>query len=138
MCIRDSLYAAPGYLDEYGTPATLNDLDQHRIIIFGTDTRPPVPDLNWLETAGRETGKRGPSMSLNNIFAIRNVVEAGAGIAAIPDYMVEGREGLVRVLPDVAGPSFQAFFVYPEELRSTQRVNVFRDFLLEKVRASQF
>ena len=63
---------------------------------------------------------------------------AGAGIAAIPDYMVEGREGLVRVLPDVAGPSFQAFFVYPEELRSTQRVNVFRDFLLEKVRASQF
>ena len=132
------LYAAPGYLDEYGTPATLNDLDQHRISIFGTDTRPPVPDLNWLETAGRETGKRRPSMSLNNIFAIRNVVEAGAGIAAIPDYMVEGREGLVRVLPDVAGPSFQAFFVYPEELRSTQRVNVFRDFLLEKVRASQF
>ena len=77
-------------------------------------------------------------MSLNNIFAIRNVVEQGAGIAAIPDYMVEGRDKLVRVLPEIEGPSFQAFFVYPEELRSTQRVNVFRDFLLEKVRASHF
>ena len=27
------------------------------MVIFGTDTRPPVPDLNWVETAGRETGK---------------------------------------------------------------------------------
>ena len=132
------IYASPEYLDEYGTPSSLTDLDQHRIVIFGTDTRPPVPDLNWLETAGRETGKRRPAMSLNNIFAIRNVVEEGAGIAAIPDYMVEDRERLIRVLPDIEGPSFQAFFVYPEELRSTQRVNVFRDFLLEKVRASQF
>ena len=132
------IYASPEYLDEYGTPSTLHDLDQHRIVIFGTDTRPPVPDLNWLETAGRETGKRRPAMSLNNIFAIRNVVEEGAGIAAIPNYMVEGRDRLIRVLPDIEGPSFQAFFVYPEELRSTQRVNVFRDFLLEKVRASQF
>jgi DNA-binding transcriptional LysR family regulator len=39
----------------------------------------------------------------------------------------------VRVLPELDGPSFTGYFVYPEELRNSKRVAVFRDFLLEKV-----
>ena len=40
---------------------------------------------------------------------------------------------LVRILPELAGPEVEAYFVYPEELRTSKRIAVFRDFLLRKV-----
>jgi DNA-binding transcriptional LysR family regulator len=40
---------------------------------------------------------------------------------------------LVRVLPELEGPRIDAFFVYPEELRNSKRIQVFRDFLIRKV-----
>jgi DNA-binding transcriptional LysR family regulator len=39
----------------------------------------------------------------------------------------------VRVLPQLEGPTFDAYFVYPEEMRTSKRVRVFRDFLLRKI-----
>ena len=55
------------------------------------------------------------------------------GIAALPDYVaVEGPE-LARVLPELTGPPVEAYFVYPEELRTSKRISVFRDFLIRKV-----
>jgi DNA-binding transcriptional LysR family regulator len=47
--------------------------------------------------------------------------------------MAEETPGLVRVLPEIEGPRFDAYFVYPEELRNSKRIQVFRDFLLRKV-----
>jgi DNA-binding transcriptional LysR family regulator len=39
----------------------------------------------------------------------------------------------VRVLPDVKAPKVDVYFVYPEELRNSKRVAVFRDFLLARL-----
>ena len=77
-------------------------------------------------------------LTINNIWAIKQAVLSGAGIASLPDYIVRESDDLVRVLPATEGPMFQAYFVYPEELRSVQRVNVFRDFLLRKVAETRF
>jgi DNA-binding transcriptional LysR family regulator len=43
----------------------------------------------------------------------------------------------VEILPELRGPSFDAYFVYPEELRNSQRISVFRDFLLRKIAESR-
>ena len=91
--------------------------------------------MNWLVTAGREPGNpRMPSLSVNNIVAIRRAVEKGVGIAMLPDYMITPEWKLVTMLPDFEVPSFDCFFVYPEELRDSARVTVFRDFLLANAR----
>ena len=86
-------------------------------------------------TAGREPGNaRTPSLSVNNIVAIRHAVENGVGIAMLPDYMITSEWRLTPVLPDFEVPSYDCFFVYPEELRDSARVTVFRDFLLANAR----
>ncbi len=59
--------------------------------------------------------------------------ERGLGVASLPDYLCSGSRRLVRVLPDLDGPTFDAYFVYPEEMRASKRVSVFRDFLLRKL-----
>ena len=40
---------------------------------------------------------------------------------------------LVNILPDEASPRFPVFIVYPEELRRSQRVLAFRDFMVAEV-----
>jgi DNA-binding transcriptional LysR family regulator len=60
-------------------------------------------------------------------------IMSGLGIAALPDFVANEHSGLVRILPEVAGPPNEAYFVYPEELRTSKRISVFRDFLLRKV-----
>ena len=132
------VYASQAYLDKHGMPDSLEEMDNHRLIVWGSDSRPPIPNLNWILEAGSNKGARKPVLTINNIWAIKQAVLSGAGIASLPDYIVRESDDLVRVLPATEGPMFQAYFVHPEELRSVQRVNVFRDFLLRKVAETRF
>ncbi|TAN56204.1 MAG: LysR family transcriptional regulator, partial [Rhodospirillales bacterium] len=60
-------------------------------------------------------------------------VMAGVGLAALPEYISQEANHLVEVLPELEGPPIEAYFVYPEELKNSKRIAVFRDFLLRKI-----
>ena len=132
-------YAAPAYIKKHGVPRPLEELDQHRIVVYGADTRPPVPSINWLLGAGRKGGSpRRADLTINNVYGLMKAVQAGAGLGALPDFMANENNDLVQVLPDLDGPQFDAYFVYPEEMRASKRIAVFREFLLRKVAESKF
>jgi len=133
MPVRNHIFASRDYLKKFGTPQKPEDLDKHRIIIYGGDSRPPVRYVNWLIEAGATGRERRPLLAVNNLYAIFRAVESGMGIASMPDFMERETADLVRILPELQGPEVEAFFVYPEELRSSKRIAVFRDFLLRKV-----
>lgn len=136
LTMNYNVYGAPEYLKKYGMPKTPEDLDNHRIIVYGDDARvsPPVSNVNWLLEAGAQpTRPRKPVLEVNNIYGIYRAVKSGLGLAALPDYMSTEAENLVHILPELKGPKLDAFFVYPEELRHSKRITVFRDFLLRKI-----
>ena len=60
-------------------------------------------------------------------------MQSGLGIAALPEYMLQESTNLVQLLPELQGPRVDAFFVYPEELRQSSRIVVFRDFILRNI-----
>jgi DNA-binding transcriptional LysR family regulator len=60
------------------------------------------------------------------------------GIAALPDYITEARKNLVRVLPDVEGPTFDVHLVYCDALRQSKRVAAFRDFVVREAKDWRF
>ncbi len=127
------VYASPEYLKKYGTPQTAEDLDNHKIILFG-GYRPPVEDINWLAEAGRRPGNpRRAALEINNLHGMALAIRSGLGIGVLPDYLGHDIEGLVHILQDVKAPKVDVFFVYPEELRNSKRVAVFRDFLLAHI-----
>ena len=134
MDLRYNVYAAPEYLKRYGLPNTIEELDNHRIIIYGDDARPPVGSVNWLLKAGaRPETPRRPVLKVNNIYGIFRAVQSGLGIAALPDYFSRETGNLVEILPELRGPTIETYFVYPDELRHSKRIAVFRDFLLKKI-----
>ena len=139
VAVRLSPPRQAGYIKKHGIPKTVEELDNHRIVVYGNDTRPPVPDVNWLLKAGRGNGPmRQPALSVNNTYAVMRAIQGGAGIAALPEFMVLDNSDLVVLLDQLEGPQIDAYFVYPEEVRRTRRVNVFRDFLLRQVAQSKF
>ncbi len=139
MTVHTHVYASEGYLSRWGMPQRAEDLDEHRLISFGLMRKIPVPSINWLLTAGAPHGApRTPVLEVNNIYAMYRAVRSGVGIAALPDYLVQDPHGLVRILPDIGAPEFEAYFVYPAELRNSARIQVFRDFLLTQISVTAF
>ena len=134
VSVQVHIYATGEYLQKYGTPQRPEDLEEHRIIVYGEDARPPVPGVNWLLEVGVKSGQdRRPILTVNNTYGMLRAIMSGLGVAALPDFVANEHSGLVRVLPEVSGPPNEAYFVYPEELRTSKRISVFRDFLLRKV-----
>ena len=136
MTVHLNVYASPAYIKRHGIPKSPEELDAHRVIVYGDDTtKPPVQDIDWLLRAGgkRESNQRRPILKVNSVYAILRAVQSGLGLASLPEYMAQESTSLVRILPELQGPRIDSYFVYPEELRSSKRIQVFRDFLLRKV-----
>ena len=139
MSLRFHIYAHSSYLKRRGTPKTATELDNHDVITVPEDSRPNVPGVNLLLEVGAATqSPRKPALRINNMYGVFRAVESGLGIAVLPDYMVEGRTDMVRILPEVETPKLESYFVYAEELRHSKRIAVFRDFLVRKVSESVF
>lgn len=127
------VYASPKYIERYGSPRTIDDLDHHRLITIGDNMASYLRGMNWLATAGLPSGeRRDVTLRVNNLSGIKKAVQTGAGIAILPDYMVEPTAGIKRVMSVTQEdlPSFDTYFVYPSELKNTARVTAFRDFLV--------
>ena len=134
MTMRYHVFAAPEYLKKHGMPKTPEDLDNHRIVVFGEDAHQPVPNLNWLLEAGtKPSRKRQAALKVNSTYAIFRAVQSGLGLGALPDYMSRESGNLVEVLPELRGPTVDTFFVYAEELRHSKRIGVFRDYLVRRI-----
>ncbi|WP_378943645.1 LysR family transcriptional regulator [Paracoccus sp. R86501] len=131
--IRMRLYASPGYLEARGMPQSLADLSDHRLIC----QKPDVPQV----TAGARLVQDlmaqnvGSTLTVNNYFGVLQAVLANLGIGVLPDYLTASHPDLVRVFPDHESSEVPVFLAYPEELRQTRRVAVFRDFVLEEIQA---
>lgn len=127
-------YASTTYVRRYGLPQTVADLDRHRILSYSGAPQ-LYSNLGWLETVGRNgTAPRVPVFKANSVVALKYAVRAGIGIGMIPDYMTEEEGDIVSVFSDAEQPTLPILFVYPEELKSSKRVQVLRDFLVAQAR----
>ncbi len=132
---RVRAFASAQYLRKFGAPKSLADLDRHRIIAYSGLPAQYFDAMAWIETAGRDGGERRPAaLRVNSVVAIKYAIQAGIGIGMLPDYLIDGDSDMVPVLAEIEQPSLQMVFAYPEELRSSKKVQLLRDFLVAKAR----
>ena len=136
LSVRQHLYASHDYVERKGSPKAPSELDDHAIIYYGPPQLAPIPGLDWAAKAGRAEGQapRPAVVEVNTIHGVMKSIEAGMGIGALPDYVARENSELHQVLPDLRGPDFEVYFVYPSELRGSRRIVAFRDFLIEQSR----
>jgi DNA-binding transcriptional LysR family regulator len=138
--VRFHAYASPDYLKRAGTPRTHEDLDSHRIVLLGGNTVPAyLQNRRWLTEIGRESkDPRVAALSVNNVLGLLRACQRGLGVAMLPDYLVEENGGLVQLFGEEDALAIDAYFVYPEELKSVARIQVFRDFLVANAQRWNF
>ncbi len=125
------LYAAPGYRSAHGVPRRLEDL--RRYDLLAVPASGPASDLAALRDArGRKLGL-APRVRVNDLLAIADLAEQGAGIAVLPDYVAAPavrRRRLVPVLPRLTLTRIPIHAVYPSRRHLARRVQVVLDALV--------
>ncbi|MCA2016561.1 LysR family transcriptional regulator [Vibrio tritonius] len=127
---KAGFYASPLYLEEHGTPKTLEELTQHNVLCWGE--RPHTE-----EKAGR--GKRivlSGNFATTNPEALYYAGKSGLGIIVTNDVMLkdEIRQGnLVRILPDVTLDQATVYAYYPKLDYQHTRTRLFLDYLREQL-----
>ena len=136
MTMRVRAFASSQYIRNFGSPRSISELDQHRIISYSGTPAQHLSVIRMLETVSREgMAPRVPVLRVNSLIAIKYAVRSGIGIGVLPDYITEEEKDLVPVLSDMEFPKLPMLFVYPEELKASKKVHVLRDFLVAKARA---
>ncbi len=128
---RYRIFASTSYLRMYGVPMNSKDLDKHKIIAYGEDAQPPLDRrrLNWLLWHERENTPRKPTLEVSSIYGIARSVEAGLGIASLPDWMEKEMKNLFEVLLNLSGPKLEIYLCYHEQMRDDPRITVLKEYL---------
>ncbi|PZO81399.1 MAG: LysR family transcriptional regulator [Micavibrio aeruginosavorus] len=138
--IHFHICASKDYLKSRGTPKSVKDLSEHTLIGYPENVPSPFADPNWLFRVAEVEAENAftDTIMINSIYGIFEAVRAGAGIAALPDYMIAQNKDIVKILPDTKRAPVGVYFVYPEERRHSKRISLFRDFLLQSIEETKF
>ncbi|MGI9393046.1 MAG: LysR family transcriptional regulator [Boseongicola sp.] len=130
MTVHMRLYATPEYLEKQGTPNSLEDLRNHRLICQNVQ----ATQVNAGAQLVKELLTHEPStLTVNNYFGVLQAVRSGLGIGVLPSYVIEDFPSVQRVLPEIESAEVPVFLAYPEELRQSKRIAAFRDFVTEEI-----
>jgi len=135
MGVNMRLYALPGYLKDYGVPDSAEDLPKHRLICQSTTSTQVSAGASFVRHL--LTYDVHSLLTVNNYFGVLQAVLNGLGIGVLPDYVTQDFPDLVRVLPEEESKEIPVFLAYPEELRHSQRIAAFRDFVTEEIIAER-
>ena len=137
--IHFHICASRSYVAKHGSPKSTKDLRNHTLIGYTQGGPTPFAEPNWLfRKAGVEMDNNPNLIRMNSLYSIYEAVASGAGIAALPDYLIARDEEIDFYLPSVVRAPVKMFFVYPEERKHSSRIEVLRDFLVKNVSKTKF
>ncbi len=130
------LYASRDYLHKHGTPTTVHDLKNHKLIGFGSEKIHLFDNIDWHLKLNMVDGKpQKPTLTANSIRALFHFGNSGLGIISFSkeSLLLKG-SNLMPILPNINGPNFDIYFSYPVELKGNKKIEVFEKYLLEYVK----
>ncbi|UOA27566.1 LysR family transcriptional regulator [Pseudosulfitobacter sp. DSM 107133] len=131
MTVKMCLFASSTYLNSEGTPSSLDDLKDHRLICQNIDSAQVGASVSLVQEL--LTHEVSSMLTVNNYFGVLQGVLHNLGIGVLPDYLANDFPDLMRVLPEVESTDIPVFLAYPEELRHSKRISAFRDFVQEEI-----
>ena len=131
MTVEMRLYASADYMKSRGTPQTLEDIANHRLIC----QNPNAPQVAVSAALVQNLMGYSPksTLTVNNYFGVLQGVINNLGIGILPNYVTHDFPDLVRVLPELENTEVPVFLAYPEELRHSRRIAAFRDFVQDEI-----
>lgn len=127
MTVRMALYASKSYIAEHGAPKSIRELRKHRLICQSPNSIQVGAGARLV--AELMTEDVNSLLTVNNYFGVLQAVLSNLGIGVLPDYVINDTPEIEQVLPDYSSQEVPVFLAFPEELRQSQRIKAFRDFV---------
>lgn len=123
------LVASPGYLKRYGQPTSIEDLKQHRGILYSYRGA-----ADWRFRVGRRftTVQPHTALRLNNGLLMREAAIRGIGIALLASFLLEEplRERTLKAIDIGAQAEGAALYIgYPDHLRGSAKIRALTTWL---------
>jgi DNA-binding transcriptional LysR family regulator len=130
------MIASPAYLEEYGRPQRIDDLNEHKLLHYSNQANGSVWKLTAPSGEKRQVRSAG-WLTVNDGQSLLTAACNGLGIAFLPDFLYAEamREG--KLVPAIEGlaPEVQGIYaVYPPGRYTQPKVRAFIDFLVESFR----
>ncbi|MEO0370451.1 MAG: LysR family transcriptional regulator [Pseudomonadota bacterium] len=131
MSVNMCLFATREYLEAHPTPERPEDLINHRVIC----QNPRSAQVGAGATLVQEimSYEIPTLLTVNNYFGVLQSVLENLGIGVLPNYVSHDFPQLIRILPEMESSDVPVFLAYPSELRHSQRIAAFRDFVQEEI-----
>jgi DNA-binding transcriptional LysR family regulator len=132
------LWASQDYLEKYGIPETLKDLEEHRLLVFATKFDDKTyPNVNWF--IDRIQNKNFKVTCLNSSKALIEAASLGIGIISLSEEAILAHSAnLVPILQQVVTPRVTMSLSFPAYLEGNpvmmQLYELFREHFHEKYR----
>ncbi len=126
--------ASPAYLARFGTPNTLDDLHNHRLVHYVMQLGARPDGFEYWDGAAYRMQRVGGVVTVNNTVAYQSAVLAGLGIVQAPeagvrDQLADG--SLIAILPQYRAEPLPVTLVYPRRRHQARRVRAFMDWMAE-------
>jgi DNA-binding transcriptional LysR family regulator len=130
------LFASKDYLDAFGRPKTIADLDHHRLVSFSKKWGSPVGDVDWFLRIGTQNGlTREPFLEVNSSIALKKAGERGIGIVALGrEYIDQEATGLQEVLPQINPQRVDLYISHAQKHHPSPTLVCFKTFLITYIR----
>lgn len=127
---RGYIVATPTYLNQYGTPKTIEDLNEHETVTKKGESWPITDPKTGKLIKFRPRGR----FSADNGEAVLAGALAHVGIAALPDFMIKRHletGELIALLPDYPITELGMYVIWPPGTCTSRKVRALIDILLE-------
>ena len=126
--------ASPAYLERFGTPQTLADLAQHRLVDYATTLGGRTALFDYVEDGQHRTLPVPAAVAVNNSDAYQASCLAGLGIIQVPeagvsDLVAQGR--LLTILPGFRAPPMPVTLLYASRRHLSRRAQRLMGWLAE-------
>jgi DNA-binding transcriptional LysR family regulator len=131
--------ASQGYIDTYGTPCDLVDLETHYLVNYVPNSSYQSAGFEYLDAKVTRAMAMPHRITVNNSAAYGAACRAGFGIAQLPLFSVEAyleSGALVQLMPQHTPAPMPINQLYPHRRNVPRRVRVFGDWLANVVETS--
>ncbi|AIL13598.1 hypothetical protein IM40_09090 [Candidatus Paracaedimonas acanthamoebae] len=129
------LWASPSYLERYGIPKNVEELNHHHIISYGDNIISPYGNCSWiLEVGMTPPYVRKPYLKINSLEGLVNAAKEGIGIAELSGESPSVKDShLINVLPSLQAPVIELYYIYKENMKNSRRITSLRDYLQQQL-----
>lgn len=139
--VKLALFASPEYLQKYGYPETISDLEKLAFIKFRAPTSGDLFPIRLYQSLGSRSEILSlPNLStaviVNNTDVMLDMACKGVGVGTMIDAMVQPQfdsGALVPVLEQLWCDTPEVYMYYAPENRQTLRIRCFLDFINERL-----